>query len=208
MLADIIVTAVVAAFIAAGWKKGFLKSLMGMVSFALSLIVAFLIYPKVSELLASTPLYTFLTETVKEGYISKHLAEGGSVGIFSAEYFGGELELFAGNLADGITDVMINIIAFILTLVASRLIIWIVTKTLDLFAKLPGIKMFNKLLGGVIGGLKGILILYIVFAVAVVFVPFKEDSMVLDSIEKSMLASEMYNDNVLLNLIDKGESGI
>lgn len=207
MLADIIVIAVVALFVAAGWKKGLMKSLMGIVSFALSLIVAFLIYPRVSDFLSATPLYTFLTEVVKDGYIAKHIAEGGSLGIFTSEYFGGGIETLAGNLAEGITDTMMNVISFILTLVLSRLIIWIVTKAMDMLAKLPVIKLFNKLGGGAIGGFKGILILYIAFAVAVVFVPFKEESKVFESIEESRLASEMYNDNVLLNLIGKGETG-
>ena len=81
-----------------------------------------------------------------------------------------------------------------------------IAKVLNIFSKLPVIKQFNRLGGALLGGIKGILILYIMIAIVTVFVPFEENGVIVQGIEESSFAGAMYEDNIILNLIGKGES--
>ena len=207
MVADIIVIAVVAVFVAAGYKAGLIRSFMGIASYIISIIIAFLIYPVVSGFLVKTPLYTYLTEMVNNNYVSENMqsADTGMFGFFSKHMSEG-LDAVATTVSEEIAALLINIIAFILVIVISRILIWLITKVLNIFSKLPVIKQFNRLGGALLGGIKGILILYIVFAIVTVFVPFKENGVIVKGIEESSFAGAMYEDNIILNLIGKGES--
>ncbi len=207
MIADIIIIIVVAVFVAAGYKAGLIRSFMGIASYVLSIIIAFLIYPVVSGFLGKTPLYTYLTEMVNNNYVSENMQspDMGMFGFFSKHMSEG-LDAVATTVSEGIAALLINIIAFILVIVISRILLWIITKVLNVFSKLPVIKQFNRLGGALLGGIKGILILYIVFAIVTVFVPFEKNSAIVKNIEESSFAGAMYEDNIILNLIGKGET--
>lgn len=209
MLMDVVVLAVITLFVVSGCRAGLMKSLLGFVSFALSIIVSFAIYPLVSEILFKTPLYDFLTGIIRESDAVWMIqnADGKGVQNFSAFLAEAGIDAFT-QLPEGVAYVMINILSFVLVLVISRVVISVISSVLNIITKLPIIKQFNKLGGGVVGGIKGILLLYIVFAVMVVFVPFEEDSEVLRSIEESSIAGKMYTDNFILDMIDKGEGMI
>ncbi len=181
MVADIIVIAIVALFVSGGYRKGLVKTFMGMISYILAIVVAFLIYPAVSDFLAETPLYPYLVEKTRHINVAVAL------------------------MTDSIVDVLMKAISFILVIVISRIIICVVTKILDIFTKLPVIKHFNRLGGALIGGLTGILVLYIVFAaVAVYDGTLEERSAVVKQIHKSSFAEPMYKDNILLKPVLKG----
>ena len=57
-----------------------------------------------------------------------------------------------------------NCIAFIIVLIVARLIIGMIGRTIDGFARLPILRSFNKLLGGVLGLAETYLIVFIAIA--------------------------------------------
>ena len=208
MIADIVLILVVAAFVALGCRKGLVRSLVGLTSFIMSLVIAFFVYPIASALLLKTPVYTFVVNTVNKSSLMEQMeSRSGKMYDVISKYLG-DIDVSAINPAETVAELMISVLSFILVLIISRVIIWLIVKAINIIAKFPIMKQFNKLGGGIVGGFEGILILYIVFAVIITFVTFEEDNAVLSAIEESTLAKSMYKENVLLNVIDKGDSGI
>ena len=202
MLADIIVLAFVVISVAIGYKRGLLKSLFSVVSYVASIILSFMLYPVLSQMLMKTPIYTFLEEKIGKNYLGTASSEALSEGNFLSQYINKGVETATNELSGAVAQLIVNVIAFILIVIICKIAIKLIGNCLNIFTKVPVIKQFNRLGGAVAGGLIGIVLLYIVFAVIVTTSLLGSGSKVMGEIEKSHLASEMYNNNVLLNLIN------
>ena len=195
MIADVIVVAVVAVCIFLGYKAGFLRSLINVVSYIASIILSFLFYPILSGFLMETPLYTFFVEKIGAKYPAEGLIQ--TEWRFLEKYIN-EAE---GAVAAAVAELLINIISFILIVILFKIAIKLIGNALNLFARLPVIKQCNRLGGAVTGGLLGILVVYIVMALMVTIAPLDSIDKVTAEIQKSTFTEEMYNNNIILNLI-------
>ncbi len=207
MLADICVLIIVAFFIWSGYKAGLMKSFVRVASYIISLIISFFLYPVISDLLVKTPIYDKLAEIISQKYIVDNVSDNlgqGAFGIMS-NYISGGIRNAAVGIAESMAVLIINIIAFIIILILSKIIIRVVGNLLGLFTKLPVIKQFNRLGGAVLGGLIGVLVLYILSAVLILFSPLDPQSKALYEIENSTFASEIYENNVILDFLGKGK---
>ncbi|MBP5245341.1 MAG: CvpA family protein [Clostridia bacterium] len=75
---DGIIILIFVIFIAAGVKKGFVKSALGIISTAAAIIIAINLYPFVAQILRDTVVYQNLTDNLNEkisGYIGKSIDE-------------------------------------------------------------------------------------------------------------------------------------
>lgn len=195
MIADIIVVAVVAVSIFFGYKSGFLKALINVVSYIASIILSFLFYPILSGFLMDTPIYTFFVKNIAEKYPADGLIQ--TEWQFLEKYIKGA----EGAVAAAVAELLINIISFILIVIIFKIAIKLIGNALNLFARLPVIKQCNRLGGAVTGGLIGILVVYIVMALIVTVAPLDHLDKVTDEIQKSTFAQEMYNNNIILKFI-------
>ena len=195
MIADIIVVAVVAVSIFLGYRSGFLKALINVVSYIASIILSFLFYPILSGFLMDTPIYTFFVKKIAEKYPADGLIQ--TEWQFLEKYIEGA----EGAVAAAVAELLINIISFILIVIIFKIAIKLIGNALNLFARLPVIKQCNRLGGAVTGGLFGILVVYIVMALMVTVAPLDRLDKVTDEIQKSTFAQEMYNNNIILSLI-------
>lgn len=208
MLADALVIGVVVLFVIIGYKAGFMKSLINIVSYIISFILSFLFYPVVSGFLLKTPLYPYLKELINKNYVSEsiQMPQEGVFGVLS-KYLGNGLESAAEGISGSVAQLIIDILAFVLVVILFKIIIKVVGNLLNIFTKLPVIKQFNRFGGMLLGGLAGVVVLYIAFALMVVVAPINADSKMMNEIDKSMFASEMYQNNVVLDFIDGGRNG-
>lgn len=165
MLLDIIISAVVILCIFMGHKRGFVRSLCSTFSFVLSVVIAFLTYGKITELVAASPVGEFIADKISAGLGNVTIDFSSVPEVLRSSFREGvadATEVMAHNL----TVVIIGIISVVVTIIAVRLILKILFRILDIFAKLPVIKQCNKLLGIVLGILNGCLwACIIVFAV-------------------------------------------
>lgn len=206
MIADICVIAIVAFFVYIGYRSGLMRSVVRIASYIVSIIVSLFLYPVISDILIKTPIYEKLTSIISEKYIMQDFADSASVtfGIL-AKYVERGAESVASGIAGSIATLIINVLAFVVVLILSKLIIRIVSRTFNIFTKLPVIKQFNRLGGAILGGLSGVLVLYIAFAVLFLFSPIDPQSRVAAEIEESTLASEIYENNIIVNFIGEGK---
>ena len=195
MIADIIVIAVVAVCILLGYRSGFLKTLINVVSYIASIILSFFFYPVLSGFLMKTSIYTFFVEKIGEKYRTADIIHT------QWKFLDNYINSAEGAVSAGVAELLINIISFILIVIICKIAIRLIGNALNLFARLPVIKQFNRLGGAVTGGLLGILVVYIVMALMVAFAPLDSLDPVTEEIQKSVFAEEMYNNNIILNLI-------
>ncbi len=207
MLADICVLIVVLLFIRSGYKAGLMRSFIRIASYIISIIISFFLYPVVSDLLMKTPLFDGITRVIGEKYVSNGISASVGDGVFGilGRYIGDGINSAATGIAEGFATLLVNLIAFIIILILSKIIIRIVGNMLGIFTKLPVIKQFNRLGGGIFGGLIGILVLYILGAVLILFAPINPQSEIAQEIENSTFAVEIYENNMVLNFIGRGQ---
>ena len=161
-------------------------------------------YPAISDLLVKTPLYEKLVELINQKYQLQPLIDvpTDTFGVLQ-NYINQGVHTATAGIAEAIALLLINILAFVIVLVLSKLVIRIVGKIFNIFTKLPVIKQFNRLGGMIMGGISGVLVLYIACAVLFLFSPLDPHSRIAYEVENSTFASEIYENNIILNVLGK-----
>ncbi len=182
ILFDVAVVAILALFLWMGWKKGLLLSLCGLAVAAVSFFgagfladtldspVADAIAPKLEETIQQQlalhyddtdpdgpldalremgGLFTWAADAVEEAQDS---AAGAAVGELAVKA--------AGLLATAISYRIIFALAFLLLFVLLTALL----HALNVVARLPGLNFCNELGGGLLGLLKGVIVLYVLIA--------------------------------------------
>lgn len=183
---DIIFIMLIVLLASLGAKRGLVKTLMGLASTALSLIVSVVFYRPVSLALTSSPL----GEAVRE-YIEKLAAE--KMGNIPIALLGNGIELSS--------QLVIDAISFSVVIILSKIIITVLTGVLGIISKLPVIKQANSLLGMLAGILSGAFICYI--AVGIITVAAESGSLtdIAQMMDKSLIAAILSENNIIVNVL-------
>ncbi|MBQ3226215.1 MAG: CvpA family protein [Clostridia bacterium] len=202
-LADIILIAVIVLFVWLGIRKGFVKTVFGLCSIVISIALALSLHPMVSDMLEQSPVNGFVHEQVlgmlPEGEVTENLALPGFLQDSVSEAEAQTKDA----IASGIASVALKIISMILVFILVQLILWILSLTLNLITKLPVIHGFNKLLGGVVGAVSGILVVYLVLGLLTFTTALNKTTAVSEVVEDSLVASSMYENNLLFTALAK-----
>ena len=153
MIFDLILIAIVAVCVCFGYKRGFIKTLRSLCSFVLSILVAIFLHGTVTALIDNSLVGAIIRE-----WITKHIdlskIDVSKFGVLS-NIASDSTESIADTVAANMTTAIISVLAILITIVASKLLINLLFKALNLFSKLPVIKQCNKLLGASIGAFNG-----------------------------------------------------
>lgn len=186
MTADIIVVLIIAFSAYLGYKKGFVRSISKLLCFVVAIIAAKLLHPKVTEIVSNSFIGKTIREKVLESY-SGHLGE--NIPSFMQK---------AGDYtANGISELAVSIVSVLAIIVITYFVAKLAAASLNLFAKMPVVSFFNRVIGFVIGGLAGVLIAYALISLVIL-----ADVQGVESwMEGSVIACKMYNENLILDLI-------
>lgn len=194
MAADIVVVLFVLAFVCFGYKSGILKTCVGFFSYFLSVIISAVINPSVSSFVRKTfvadMIYDFVLKRAEQNKIPQ-------TGILAKV-----ADSLTGEAASGISVLLINVVSFVFTLIICRIILHLITKTVKIISHLPVISTVNRICGGILGGLEGILILYIA-SVLLLFLPAGKTGALTDEIENSKIAKKFYTENIITDILGK-----
>ena len=209
------VVAVIILFLIIGYKVGLLKTLLGFSSTLLSMVLSMILYHPLTELLKQT----FLFGSIKNGIFNSIYTEGSTSG--SVDDVLGNLPLpefmktqVSGNIDGAIHDsvkaiyesisealayVALSIISMILIFILVRVGLLLLKGVANGITSIVIIKQINKLGGIAIGFLEGLLILYVIFAVLIMFNSFGSGSAIHTEIQQSFIAKIIYENNFLVN---------
>ena len=210
-----------------GYRRGFIKEIVSFFFVFLSLSLAWAINPYINEFLVQkTPIYNTIQETCtnfvqsqgeeKAEYetdstgnlidglklpdlLRKNLEENNNAETYAALSVDTMTEYVSGYLARTVVNGLSYVLAYILSTITIQLIVYV----LNLIAGLPVLKTANKLTGGAVGFLKGIVFIWIAFLVLTVLCSTEIGKTALELIEKDTLLSILYQYDPLVRIFSK-----
>lgn len=182
ILFDVAVVAILAFFVWRGWRKGLLLSLCGLAVVVVSFLGAGFIADTLDTPLADA-IAPKLEETIQEQLTLHYDDKSGQDPLESLREQGGLFSWAAdavedaqesavgsaiGDLAAKAAGLLATAIAYRILFALAFLVLFILLTVLlhalNVVARLPGLNFCNELGGGVIGLLKGVIVLYVVIA--------------------------------------------
>ncbi len=221
----IVVVAILIICAINGYRKGFLRIAISLFSIILVICVVTVISPYVSNYLTNhTKVYEHLKTKVVEVFADNNAQYDNTIEenqiktiesydlpeIITAclinnnkteVYQSLMVSLFEEYVAGYLAKMIINAVSFI----GCFLMLWVLTTfvifSADIIAKIPIIKGFNRLLGCIAGLIKGLLIVWVGFFVAIIFFGNTIGSHMLLYINDSVILSVLFNNNLLAKFI-------
>jgi len=207
-----------------GYHKGFIKVVYSMAAILITILFVFLTAPAVGKGLRAAPFYDSLRgrcEEVVRNQAKKHIGSGVLVdsvfGFDLPEEFTKQIEGkteqmiletmeeegIYRNIARTLADVIIGIIAFLISLSVILLILWKIGRTLDLFEKTPGIHLTNRIFGLIAGIVRAFIVIWFVFMLIRLTPAFPASSSLIELIKENKALNDLYENNRLLELLRK-----
>ena len=219
ILVDLVIISMIISNAFWGYRKGLVSVVFKIITFIISLLIVFVLYKPVSQsIINSTELDEKLAVALEENLTGLTISEGsnevftvtgtntvseGMVELIDA-FVREALENSAANpvkyVANKLSVFMIQTGTFLLLFILSRGALLFVRFAAELIANLPIIKMFNKSGGLIYGVLKGFFMVYLILAVFSLISPIIYEYGIIQSILDSSLGSNMYNNNLILNV--------
>lgn len=215
IIIDLIILAIILLCVILGYKKGLTKCIIKILSFVIALAVAFVLFKPISTLIIKNTtiddnirnsIVNLVQDDVEEnGKISEetnlpksmveHINE--SIQNSVSETKMTVVNTVATEISTGVVNVCVAIGLFII----ARIALIFVSALSSIITDLPLIKQFDKAGGLIYGLVKSLLIIFIIFAVISFISPMIESSGIIEAINKSIVGSVLYNNNLLLKII-------
>lgn len=203
IILDLVIVLIIALFTFIGYKRGLIKSAIGIASFFIAIIVALVLYKPVSTLIINN---TTIDDKIESTIIEKITPEGmkpedeASEATKIPQGFIKEANNSIKDIAKMIAVKIIGICTLLALYIIARIVLKFVSALGDLIAKLPILKQFNKLGGTIFGAIKGLLIVYVILAIFYLISPLLKENMT-KRIDESILTKFMYNNNIIIKII-------
>lgn len=223
---DMLVIGVVLVFGIIGLMNGLIFSIYRIASYFISVIISVKFYPVVAEFMMKTPLYTNIKALILKNLLVQQQAQtpgvNGQVKQAAADTVISSLHLPAflkGTLISRIPDpsklidmtkimdnisgqlaaIVIDVISLVLLYILIRVGLVFVKFILQGIAGLPLLKQVDKLGGFAFGAVEGLLTVYIVFAVLMLFHTSPQFKGFFDAVDNSSFAKFFYQNNFIID---------
>lgn len=211
-----------------GWKKGLVKMVFSLASTIIALLVAMLFSPivagvmknsegivtffdeKIGTIIDFTPEEAEETDAVNQKSLVESLPLPRSIketileNNNEANYLALNVGSFEQYVCRQITNVIINAIAFVITLIVASIALFILCNTLNVLAKLPLLRQINEVAGLAAGVAEGILLVWILFVVLTMFATSAFGSSSLELIAENPVLDFLYKNNLVSTYITRG----
>ncbi len=225
MIADIILILLLLLFAGMGMKKGFMKTMLSFAGIILSLIIAVFLTNSFAGMLEGTGIHDFIIKSSSGmldgvgGFMATEIpsyevlyeALSASMPDFIAKMLADSAAALIGTSANmtiaelltpTLASFFLHIASFFILFVGSFIITLIVKAIVSAITSLPIISTVDKLLGFVLGLVKGILFISAVMLLLSFMGNIGFVETINTYIMDSFLASYMYNNNILLIIVD------
>lgn len=224
----IAVIGIIAVLAYLGLKKGFIKMVFSLVSTIAALLIAMLFSPVVAGMMKNneaivgffdekiSAVVDFTSEEAEEETESKQESLIDSLPLPKTfkdsllenntldNYVAMQAENFEQYVCRQITNVIINAIAFVVTLLLAIIALALLCRALNLLAKLPLLKQINAAAGLAAGAAEGLLLVWILFVVLTMFAGTEFGSEAMEMIAENPLLDFLYKNNMVSKFIARG----
>ena len=171
-----------------GYRKGFIKKSVGIVSMALTLFLTSSV---------SSYITTYLKEKTSLYRVLQNSIAASELDLAEAMQMIGLEDMVSGYLA----DLALEVVAFLITFLLVSVLVQGILFSLGIVAMLPVLHGLNKMAGLVLGLCEGIFFVWIFFFVVTMCAGTKTGGQLLWMIADSELLSWIYRRNLLLLLL-------
>lgn len=218
VIVDLIIIAIVLLFIIVGYKKGLTGSLIKLLSFAIAVVLALILYKPVAntiiqrtqidENLENAIITTFKSQEnnqIKQEKKQSNMPDTivNNINTQIDEATAEAKNAIVENTAMKTTKTIINIGSGILIYIIVRFILFIISIFAKQITKLPIIKQMDKTGGIIYGILEGMVIVYILLSIISLLSVIWNDNIIIQAITKSTIGDMLYNNNIILKLLFK-----
>ncbi len=207
---DIIVLVILALSIFLGYKKGLINVIFNLCAFVIAIVVTWILYTPVSNLVIEN---TQLDENIKNTIIEKGVTseegeiteEETGIGKFVKEYVSktsnNAKNEVVKNSANIIAEKTVAIIVAIALFIVVRIALFLLKFIANGLAELPIVKQFNEAGGILYGTIRGVFVIYVLFAICFIVMSVNNIEAVSNTIESSVISEFIYNHNIILDII-------
>lgn len=174
------------------FSMGFIKSVFSLIGFILSIYLTKVYYPVIHGYIINSPRLYAGIKKVLESIIKV---------LFSSKTKYDDTFL-PNLLSKGIINVLIGIICVIITYMLVRLLIGLIIKFISFIFKAPVLNGLNKIGGFIFGIIKGMFIIYIIFALLTPILFLFPEGFIAKGVAGSMFSIYFMNQNLILDLFD------
>ena len=208
-----------------GFRRGFIREIVSFFFVFLALAVSWAINPYVNEFfMEDTPVYEKIQESCQSFVESQKKQELTSPGTEEQTGFIEGLELpellqkglesnntaevytylavdsFGEYISEALARMIVNGLSFFVSYLLASVILRLGTWVLNLLAGLPVLKSANKLAGGLVGAVKGVLFVWIAFLVMTILCSTSIGKEALALIEKDAFLNVLYEYDIFVNV--------
>ena len=209
IIVDLVILAIIVLCIILGYYRGLTGSLIKILSFVLSIVIAFVLFIPISNLvIENTQIDESLEQSIREMIIGNEQNEENNMPEAITDYISQKVEQAADDAKAAVVDSTSRDVAETIVKAGTWIVLFIVARILLIFlkfitsliARLPIIKQFDKLGGIAYGLIEGLIIVYLLLALVSFIAPMFDNSIITE-IKDSFAGSIFYNNNLLLKII-------
>ena len=208
IIIDLVILAIFILCVIIGYVRGLTGSLIKILSFVLSIVIAFILFIPISNLIIdNTQIDENIEQSIREMIIGEEQEEEKMPEAIT-DYIAEQVEnasdsakeAIAESTARNVTLTIVKAGTWIALFIVARILLIFLKFITSLIAKLPVIKQCDKLGGIIYGILEGLIVIYILLAIISFVSPMTNGALV-NAIDESFVGSIMYNNNLLLKII-------
>ena len=223
---DLVVIAIIGVFGIIGLINGFIYSIFRLASYFASIIIAVKFYPVVSGILMKTAIFVNIKASILKNLLLQgqtlvpkvdsqaKLAAADKIidrlplpGFFKTTLIDKipqpsklfDLTTVMDNISGELAGVVIDIMSLVLLYILVRIALIFIKFIIKGIAKLPVFKQMDKMGGFAFGAVEGLLTVYIVCAVLMLFNASPQFLHVFEAIDNSVVAKFFYQNNFIVN---------
>ena len=210
IILDILIIAIVAGLVFIEAKRGIVNVIFNLGAFAVSLLLTvILLTPVTNYVINNTTLDDKIESSILESGVieqtpTEEKAEDENLGSMIDSYVK-DIEVKVQNgifttISRGLAESIVKLIVAISLFLLIRIVLVIVKCLTHLIAKLPIIREFDRLGGGIYGFIKAMLVLYVIFAVIFLLTSINLIN-ISQYINSSIIAKFLYTNNLIINIL-------
>lgn len=207
-----------------GWMQGLLRVIVSVAGLIASLIVAIYVAPHVSGYIEENTqvdekIASYISEELQFSDACKEATRGIQVAVISElplpeslkskildnnnseMYDALDVSSVYDYIAKSIAVVILNAAVFLLLIFICRIFFFFLGKSMGNFAKLPILRSIDKIGGGLLGAMKGLIFIWVFFLILSITSTFAWSQNIIAQINESALLKLLYDNNVLLDIV-------
>ena len=209
IIIDVVIAVFIIACIIVGYLKGLTGCLIRIISFVLSIIIAFVLFVPISNLVIDNTQFDERIEySIKDMVAGNKDSTATEMPETINEYIEKEVKKVGNEAKNTVVERVSHEVALTIVragtwvglFVAAKILLICLEFITSLISKLPVIHQFDKAGGVIYGTIEGLIITYSILAIISFITPMTKGNLA-KSINESYLGKQMYNNNLLIDIV-------